>query len=410
MLVLIKGCTFCACRYYGNIVSRTKLFELWRPLFLNLHVKLPSISKLFSSEKNLFATEAYVQKYLNDLMNAYRNEENQENFSQILKLARISLLLDEKIKINENLKNLSDLVNENKEMETLAKEEESLYKEQLLEIDDKIINTILQHLNTGHYDNVFMEIVPGIGGQEAMIFTLDLFNMYKKYFDYLGFQYEVVELLESDGTNGLRKASFLIFDSKAFEKLQHECGVHRVQRTPATEKMGRVHTSTAVVTVTPEPKNVDIQLDEKDLKIDAKRATGAGGQHVNTTNSAIRITHIPTGKSVTCQSNKSQIKNKELALIKLKSLLYEEQLNNQDSLISEMRKKQMGRRLRNEKIRTYNFKQDRVTDHRIPNGTVHHLNNFFEGVGLEELTGRLNRDMKQKILLEIIEKTDSQLK
>ncbi|CAK9822579.1 Peptide chain release factor 1 [Anthophora retusa] len=385
MLVLIKGCTFCACRYYGNIVSRTKLFELWRPLFLNLHVKLPSISKLFSSEKNLFATEAYVQKYLNDLMNAYRNEENQENFSQILKLARISLLLDEKIKINENLKNLSDLVNENKEMETLAKEEESLYKEQLLEIDDKIINTILQHLNTGHYDNVFMEIVPG-------------------------FQYEVVELLESDGTNGLRKASFLIFDSKAFEKLQHECGVHRVQRTPATEKMGRVHTSTAVVTVTPEPKNVDIQLDEKDLKIDAKRATGAGGQHVNTTNSAIRITHIPTGKSVTCQSNKSQIKNKELALIKLKSLLYEEQLNNQDSLISEMRKKQMGRRLRNEKIRTYNFKQDRVTDHRIPNGTVHHLNNFFEGVGLEELTGRLNRDMKQKILLEIIEKTDSQLK
>ncbi|CAK9822578.1 Peptide chain release factor 1-like, mitochondrial [Anthophora retusa] len=377
MLVLIKGCTFCACRYYGNIVSRTKLFELWRPLFLNLHVKLPSISKLFSSEKNLFATEAYVQKYLNDLMNAYRNEENQENFSQILKLARISLLLDEKIKINENLKNLSDLVNENKEMETLAKEEESLYKEQLLEIDDKIINTILQHLNTGHYDNVFMEIVPGIGGQEAMIFTLDLFNMYK---------------------------------NKAFEKLQHECGVHRVQRTPATEKMGRVHTSTAVVTVTPEPKNVDIQLDEKDLKIDAKRATGAGGQHVNTTNSAIRITHIPTGKSVTCQSNKSQIKNKELALIKLKSLLYEEQLNNQDSLISEMRKKQMGRRLRNEKIRTYNFKQDRVTDHRIPNGTVHHLNNFFEGVGLEELTGRLNRDMKQKILLEIIEKTDSQLK
>lgn len=344
-------------------------------------------------------------------MNAYRNDDNQGSFSQILKFARISLLLDEKIKINENLKNLNDLVNEDEEMKTLAKEEESLYKEQLLEIDEKIINTILQDLNTGHYDNVFMEIVPGVGGQEAMIFALDLFNMYKKYFDYLGFQYEVVELLESDTTTGLRKASLLIFDSKAFEKLQHESGVHRVQRIPATEKMGRVHTSTAVVTITPEPKNVDIQLDEKDLKIEAKRASGAGGQHVNTTDSAIRITHIPTGKAVTCQTNRSQIQNKKLALIKLKSLLYQEQLNNQDSLISEMRKKQMGRKLRNEKIRTYNFKQDRVTDHRIPNGTIHHLNSFLEeGVGLEKLAGRLNRDMQQKILLEIIEKTDSQLK
>ncbi|KOC64768.1 Peptide chain release factor 1-like, mitochondrial [Habropoda laboriosa] len=411
MLFLIKGCTFSACRYYGNIISRAKLLESWCQLFPNLNRKLPSINKLFSTEKNLFVINANVQRYLNNLMNAYQSEDEiKGTISEIFKLHNISLLLDKKIKIIENLKNLSDLISGNEEMKDLAKEEESLYKQQLLEVDEKIINIILQHLGGGYYDNVIMEVVPGVGGQEAMIFVQDLFNMYIGYLDYLGFTYEIMELLECE-PNGLRKASLLISDSKAFEKLQYESGVHRVQRVPATEKSGRLHTSTAVVTIIPEPKDVEIQLEEKDLKIEAKKASGPGGQHVNSTNSAIRITHLPTGKVVTCHTDRSQIKNKKLALMKLKSLLYEEQMNEHDSIISEMRKKQMGSKLRNEKIRTYNFNQDRVTDHRISNGTMHNLKDFMrDGVGLEELEDRLNKDMSQKTLLEIIEKTDSQLK
>lgn len=254
-----------------------------------------------------------------------------------------------------------------------------------------------------------MEIVPGVGGQEAMLFTKDLLNMYINYFDHIGFNYEILEL--NNEINGLRKVTLLISDINAFKKLKYESGVHRVQRIPATEKSGRLHTSTAVVTILPEPKDVDIKLEEKDLIIESKRASGAGGQHVNTTDSAIRITHIPTGIIVNCQTNRSQIKNRQFALKKLKSILYQEQLNKQVSFINQLRKKQIGKRLRNEKIRTYNFNQDRVTDHRISNGTMYNLKEFMEnGTGLEILEDRLYKDMQSKIKLEIIQDMLSQLK
>ena len=300
------------------------------------------------------------------------------------------------------------LVCENEEMKDLAKEEESTYIQQMSQIDEKILNVILQYGSFDNYDNVIMEIAPGVGGQEAMLFAKDLLAMYISYFEHLGFAHEILELFES---GGLRKATLLITDSNAFKKLKYESGVHRVQRIPTTEKSGRIHTSTAVVSVLPEPRDVDVKLEEKDLIIESKRASGAGGQHVNTTDSAIRITHIPTGKIVTCQTSRSQIKNRKLALGKLKTILFEEQLEKQVSFINKIRKKQIGTRLRNEKIRTYNFNQDRLTDHRIPNGTMYNLKQFMEkGEALEVLEDRLRENMELKTTLEIIEEMTNQFK
>ncbi|KOX70319.1 Peptide chain release factor 1-like, mitochondrial [Melipona quadrifasciata] len=342
-------------------------------------------------------------------MNAYQdNNQKGASISEILKLSEIPPLLNDKIKIIENMKSLNDFACENEEMKDLAKEEESTYMQQMSLVDEKILDVILQYGSVDNYDNVIMEIAPGVGGQEAMLFAKDLLAMYISYFEHLGFTYEILELLES---GGLRKATLLITDSNAFKKLKYESGVHRVQRIPATEKSGRIHTSTAVVSVLPEPRDVDIKLEEKDLIIESKRASGAGGQHVNTTNSAIRITHVPTGKIVTCQTSRSQIENRKLALRKLKTILFEEQLDKQISFINKIRKKQMGTRLRNEKIRTYNFNQDRLTDHRIPNGTMYNLKEFMEkGEALEVLEDRLHKDMQLKTRLEIIEEIINQFK
>lgn len=402
MLILIKACTLSACRYHGGIISRIKPLK-WDSLFLNKETTYKT--RLFSTEKCVSAIEASLQKYLNRLMNAYENEDcNEESISEVLKLRDIPLLLDEKVKVTENIRSLNDLVTDNEEMKQLAKEEKEIYEKQLRDIDGRILENIVQNLGVEHYESVIMEIAPGVGGQEAKLFVKDLLDMYMSYFDYLGFNYEMMELFEVEG-GGIRKVSLLISDSRAYEKVKYESGVHRVQRTPATEKSGRVHTSTVVVTVCPEPRDVDVKLNEKDLKIESKKASGAGGQHVNTTNSAIRVVHLPTGKTVTCQSERSQIKNRKLALKKLKILLYEEQLDAQTSFIGELRKRQMGKRLRNEKIRTYNFNQDRVTDHRISNGTMYNLKELMkDGASLEKLVDKIYKDMQRKTILEIVER------
>ncbi|XP_033205626.1 mitochondrial translation release factor 1 [Bombus vancouverensis nearcticus] len=411
MLFLIRGCSLNSYQYCRNFIAKTKLIESCYPVFLNLNKKANLSICQFCSKATLFVTNEHVRKYLDHLMNAYQNgDEKRGSISDILKIHEIPQLLNEKIKIIENIKDLNDLVPENEEMKDLIRKEDLAYARQMSQIDGKILDIILQKVDTENYDNVVMEIIPGVGGQEAMLFAKDLLVMYVNYFDHLGFSYETLEQFESD-TGGLRRATLLITDNNAFKKLKYESGVHRVQRIPATEKSGRLHTSTAVVIITPEPKDVDIKIDEKDLIIESKKASGAGGQHVNTTDSAIRITHIPTGKVVTCQTNRSQIKNKQLALTKLKTILFEEQLDQQVSLINKIRKKQMGSRLRNEKIRTYNFNQDRITDHRISNGTMHNLREFMEnGADLEILEDRLYKDMQPRTTLEIIEEMMSQFK
>lgn len=296
-------------------------------------------------------------------------------------------------------------------MQKLAKEEEVTYTLHLDEIDKKLLDIILQNLDKQEYKSAIMELTPGVGGQEAMLFVKDLYNMYVGYLEYLGLQYDVMELDITDN-NGLRKVSILINGSNILDKLKYEIGIHRVQRVPATERQGRLHTSTASVVVLPEPTDVQIELPNKDLKIEAKKASGAGGQHVNTTNSAIRVLHIPTGTVVTCQMDRSQIKNREWALRKLRILLYEDQMNKQLENSTNLRKKQEGMKLRSDRIRTYNYTQNRVTDHRLSaDGTIHNLKVFMEGgAGLEELVNRLRKDSQAKILLEIVQNLESQLK
>ncbi|XP_076638673.1 mitochondrial translation release factor 1 [Colletes latitarsis] len=411
MLSLTRRCKFHTCRYYGNVTNKVK-FESWLPLLLNLNREFPFVPcKLFSSKTNLSPTNANVEWYLNHLTNAYKNNDQEnESIVEILKLQTVTELLNEKLKITENLKNLEELVDNDKELKSLAMEEKSVYEKHLLDIDERILDTIVENLGEESYENIVVEIVPGVGGQEAMFFVKDLLTMYEGYLNYLGLDYEIIESDNSE-QGGLRNVTMVISSEKAFKNLKYESGVHRVQRIPTTEKSGRMHTSTAVVQVLPEPKDIEINLNDKDLKIEAKRASGAGGQHVNTTSSAVRVVHIPTGTIVTCQIDRSQIKNKKWALLKLRSILYQQEVSKQTSFIATLRKKQMGMRSRNEKIRTYNYNQDRITDHRIANGTLHDLKEFMKGGPmLEELQDRLRRDMQQKLLLEIIQKMENELK
>lgn len=275
------------------------------------------------------------------------------------------------------------------EMKKLAEEEVALYKEQLNELDEKLLDMILTNMYQDSYNNIIVEITAGVGGQEAMLFVKDLYDMYIGYAKYLDLDYEIIDMEITDN-KGIRHVSIMISGDQA-DKFQHEGGVHRVQRVPATERLGRVHTSTASVAILPIPSEIQIAINEKDLKVETKRASGAGGQHVNTTDSAVRITHMPSGVSVTCQVHRSQGKNKKMAMNKLRSILYDQQLNKQTSSTSELRQKQMGMGFRNEKIRTYNYNQDRMTDHRLgQNGTLYNLTEFMQGgAALEELEDRL---------------------
>lgn len=287
----------------------------------------------------------------------------------------------------------------------MATEEEALYREQLKELDEKLLSAMLSYTCKESYDSILIEITAGVGGQEAMLFVKDLYNMYINYAKYLGLNHDTIDI-ETTDNNGIRHATIMVFGDQAF-KFRHEGGVHRVQRVPVTEKSGRIHTSTASVAVLPAPSEVDVTIHQKDLKIETKRASGAGGQHVNTTDSAVRITHIPSGLAVTCQMHRSQGKNKELAMTKLRSILYQRQLNQQTSLTSKLRREQMGMGLRNEKIRTYNYNQDRVTDHRLQDGTLHNLTEFMQGgAALEELETRLHEDIQIKTLLDAIKKLE----
>jgi peptide chain release factor 1 len=295
-------------------------------------------------------------------------------------------------------------------MKKLAEEEETLCKGQLNELDERLLDTVLTNMYKDFYDSIIIEITAGVGGQEAMLFVKDLYDMYLGYAKYLDLDHEIIDIEVTDN-KGIRHVSIIISGNQV-DKFQHEGGVHRVQRVPATERLSRVHTSTASVAILPVPSEIQIVINEKDLKIETKRSSGAGGQHVNTTDSAVRITHLPSGVSVTCEVHRSQDKNRKMAMDKLKSILYEQQLNKQTSFTSGLRQKQMGMGFRNEKIRTYNYNQDRVTDHRLgQNGTLYNLVEFMQGgEALEELENKLCNHTRMKTLLEIVKKLETQLK
>ena len=238
--------------------------------------------------------------------------------------------------------------------------------------------------------NVIVEVRAGTGGDEAALFAGDLFRMYTRYADILGWKSEIISQSEGD-VGGYKEIVTAIRGKGVFARLKFESGVHRVQRVPETESGGRIHTSAATVAVLPEPEEVDVNIEEKDLRVDVFRASGPGGQSVNTTDSAVRITHLPTGITVSQQDEKSQHKNRAKAMQVLRARLFEVERERADSERAADRKSQVGSGDRSERIRTYNFPQGRVTDHRI-NLTLHKLEKILAGDGLDEMVDALIRE------------------
>ena len=262
------------------------------------------------------------------------------------------------------------------ELAELTRDELRAAEEKLAALEEEL-KILLLPKDPNDDKNVILEIRAGAGGEEAALFALDLLKMYLRYAEKNRWKTEEIDLSSSD-LGGIKEAVVQITGKGAYSKLKFESGVHRVQRVPETESQGRIHTSTVTVAVLPEAEDVEVQVDEKDLRIDIFRSSGAGGQKVNKTESAIRITHIPTGIVVQCQDERSQTRNKEKAMTVLKSRLYDYYATRAEAEVAQKRRTQVGTGDRSERIRTYNFPQGRVTDHRI-NMTLYSLDTYMQG-------------------------------
>ncbi|NP_001040455.1 mitochondrial translational release factor 1 [Bombyx mori] len=350
-----------------------------------------------------------IQTYLKHLMVEHENllskmKKSSEEARRLQEIKPIVNVLEQRIALYDSIESLKELnkkEGDDSEIKKMIKEEAAIYLKRLKEIDDDLQLILLEPpLTEG---GVLLELTAGAGGQEAMLFAKELFNMYQSYAINKGWEVDIASF-DLTEIGGVRKGSMLIQGFGVPELMRMEAGVHRVQRIPATEKGGRIHTSTVTVAILPQPSEIELNIPERDVVIETKRASGAGGQHVNTTDSAVRLIHTPTGTTVECQEGRSQIKNKQIAMQKLRTLLLEKQIQEQALKLQSERKSQVGSGNRNEKIRTYNFPQDRVTEHRDGGGTFHNLKGFMEGgEQLEQLQESLLKKERHKLLLEEIE-------
>ncbi len=346
--------------------------------------------------KDLILKHLYLEKELSS------GEIDKKNFaSKSKEYAELSNIINEAKEYDSFNKNKNDLEkiindkNSDEEMKELAKNElEELIKKN--EINEKKIKLYLLPKDEADTKNAIIEIRAGTGGLEASLFAGDLFRMYEKVSSKKRWILEIISLSKSEA-GGLKEVISLIKGKNIYSTLKYESGVHRVQRVPDTETQGRVHTSAATVAVLPEAEEVDIKIEDKDLRIDVFRSSGPGGQSVNTTDSAVRITHIPTGIVVSQQDEKSQIRNKEKGLKILRARIYELERKKIDEERSQVRKSKIGSGDRSERIRTYNFPQGRVTDHRI-NLTLHKLNEFMEGEIFDEMIENLSLKAQEEEL------------
>jgi peptide chain release factor 1 len=320
-----------------------------------------------------------------------------KEFSELVDIVRI---IGEFRKLESEAQDLAELIADpetDREMKALAESEFFELKRKIPQKEQEI-QLILLPKDEADNKNAILEVRAGTGGDEAALFAANLFRMYHRYAEQKNWKFIPIDINET-GIGGYKEASANITGKGVFARLKFESGVHRVQRVPETESQGRVHTSAATVAVLPEAEEVDIQIDLKDLRVDTYRAQGAGGQHVNKTDSAIRITHIPTNIVVQCQEGKSQHKNRAQAMKMLRSKLYETEREDKDSARASDRKNQVGSGDRSERIRTYNYPQGRITDHRI-NLTLYKLDKALEG-DLDEVINALLAEDQATRLAEI---------
>ena len=317
--------------------------------------------------------------------------DNQVRFQKLMKeQSELQPLVDTYKEYKENKETIQDSLSmleeeKDEEMREMLKEELSDAKKRVEELEQQL-KILLLPKDPNDSKNVIVEIRAGAGGDEAALFAAEIYRMYVKYAESHRWKTEMISLNEN-GIGGFKEVTFMIQGNGAYSRLKYESGVHRVQRVPETESGGRIHTSTCTVAIMPEAEEIDFHLDMNDCKFDVFRASGNGGQCVNTTDSAVRLTHIPTGIVISCQDEKSQLKNKEKALKVLRARLYEMDLAKQHDAEAEARRSQIGTGDRSEKIRTYNFPQGRVTDHRIKL-TLHRLDSILGG-DLEEIIDSL---------------------
>lgn len=394
-----------------HVLSHTVENRTTRTLYIGtpLMVKLLSVNELFgrkSLQEHLKKTEAEYSESLHALSGNVGEEQcgEDELKAKRTKVALLAPLIQTIKELDSKHKEIAEtemlLKDEDPSLRELAEVEREGCLEDIQALRQKILDLLIPEEETDLSD-LILEVTTGVGGQEAMLFTAEVFDMYQGFAQHHSWSFDVLEYTTSE-LGGLRHASASISGPQSYKRMKFEAGVHRVQRVPKTERQGRMHTSTMTVAVLPQPTEISFTINSKDLRIDTKRASGAGGQHVNTTDSAVRIVHLPTGVVVECQQERSQLKNKEKAMKALRAKLYSMKLEEETSKRYNQRKIQIGTKGRSEKIRTYNFAQDRITDHRI-GMTLHDVKSFLLGEDLlDEMNSSLQEFSNQETLMELL--------